>query len=97
MKYSFTDYVVQCAYSVFYWDKLSAGRSQVISWYKSQTSIHVAIAQQIARTIRSGKLGVNPSKLVIIGHSLGSAISNGIVTNDPKVADAVILTGLVYI
>ena len=55
--------------------------------------------QQLSTLLRSGKytgpLGV-PGKLVHVGHSFGSFLSNALIANTPELSDAAILTGIAY-
>lgn len=61
--------------------------------------MQVDILLQIARQIRTGKYtgttGI-PKKLILVGHSYGSAISAATIAGSPDIADAVVLTGLAF-
>jgi pimeloyl-ACP methyl ester carboxylesterase len=70
-----------------------------LSGFMNQGSIQVDILIEIANKIRAGNytgtIGA-PKKLIIVGHSFGSAISLSTVAEAPNVADAVVLTGLAF-
>lgn len=55
--------------------------------------------QQLSTLLRSGKytgaLGI-PGKLVHVGHSFGSFLSNALLVTTPELSDAAILTGIAY-
>jgi pimeloyl-ACP methyl ester carboxylesterase len=70
-----------------------------LSGFVNQGAMQVDILSQIARQIRAGKytgtIGV-PKKIILVGHSYGSAISAATIAGAPDIADAVILTGLAF-
>ncbi|KIW24902.1 uncharacterized protein PV07_10585 [Cladophialophora immunda] len=94
--YSFVDYAVARGYSIFYYDRVGLGLSQSLSGYVAQTSIHTAVVRELVKVIRSGKFGHPPAKVALVGHSLGSAYSNGVLNTDPALVDAAVLTGIAY-
>ncbi|KIW76265.1 hypothetical protein Z517_11011 [Fonsecaea pedrosoi CBS 271.37] len=94
--YSFVEYAVARGYSIFYYDRVGLGESQSVSGYVAQTSIHTAVVKELVKVIRSGKFGHPPSKVALVGHSLGSAYSNGVLNSDPDLVDAAVLTGFAY-
>jgi alpha-beta hydrolase superfamily lysophospholipase len=61
--------------------------------------MHIEVLGELATKIKKGQythgIGV-PSKLVLVGHSMGSAYINGLLAEAPKIADAAILTGLAF-
>lgn len=68
-----------------------------LSGYVAQAAIHIDVLGELATKIRSGQYTDNigvPAKLALIGHSMGSGFTNGLVVKAPKIADAVVLTGL---
>ncbi|KAH8685770.1 Alpha/Beta hydrolase protein, partial [Tricladium varicosporioides] len=98
--YSFVDFALDRGYSVFFYDRLGTGMSSKISGYdEAQASTQLAILQQLTGFLRSGQytgsLG-QPTKLVHIGHSFGSFLSNGLIATTPQLSDAAILTGIAY-
>ncbi|KAN0095337.1 alpha/beta-hydrolase [Hyaloscypha variabilis] len=98
--YSFVDFAISQGYSVFFYDRLGTGESSKVSGYNDpQAQIQLAILQQLTSLLRAGKytgvLGV-PGKLVHVGHSFGSFLSNALVATTPELSDAAILTGIAY-
>jgi pimeloyl-ACP methyl ester carboxylesterase len=58
--------------------------------------MQASIVGKLVTLIRSGKFCSPPSKVVLLGHSLGSAISNAVLRSDPGLVDAAVLTGIAY-
>ncbi|KAL5324233.1 hypothetical protein ACEPPN_008777 [Leptodophora sp. 'Broadleaf-Isolate-01'] len=98
--YSFVDFAVSQGYSVFFYDRLGTGKSSMVSGYDvPQSTTQLAILQQLTSLLRNGNYtGAfgKPSKLVHIGHSYGSQLSNGLIATTPGLSDGAILTGLSY-
>ncbi|KAH8803052.1 Alpha/Beta hydrolase protein [Xylogone sp. PMI_703] len=95
-KYSFVDYAVERGYSVFFYDRLGVSKSSVVSGYVSQVSNQVAILEQLVKQLKAGKFGMKPKSVVLLGHSFGSVISNVLLTSNPDIVDAAVLTGIGY-
>jgi pimeloyl-ACP methyl ester carboxylesterase len=98
-KYSFVDNVVGKGYSIFFYDRLGVGASTKISGYLNQATIQVAILQELAKLVKSGKYTGSvgkPKKLVLVGHSFGSGITAAAATAQPGIADGLVLTGFSY-
>jgi len=71
-------------------------RSNRVSGYTNQFPIQVALATAIAKSLREGKYTGNvgkPDKLVLVGHSFGSAISAAVLAAAPELAEGLVLTG----
>lgn len=70
--------------------------SPSISGYVNQCPIQVEILRSLSQLIRSGQytgeIGV-PDALVLVGHSLGSALSAAAVAAEPDLAEGLVLTG----
>jgi len=68
-----------------------------LSGFVNQITIQVSILGQLAGQIKAGQytdtIGL-PKKVVLLGHSFGSFITQGLVAVAPDVADAVVLTGI---
>ncbi|KAE8446761.1 hypothetical protein EG329_011666 [Mollisiaceae sp. DMI_Dod_QoI] len=99
--YSFVDYAISQGYSVFFYDRLGTGKSSKVSGYEEpQSPTQLAILQQLTIFLRSGKytgdIDGTPSKIVHVGHSFGSAISNALIATSPQLSDAAILAGIAY-
>lgn len=94
-KYSFRRGLNQKGLATFTMDRLGTGLSSRplstdLTATDSQASIHAVV-----QSLRAGTTGgVAYTKVVIGGHSLGSALVLGEVTTYPGDADAVLLTGL---
>jgi alpha-beta hydrolase superfamily lysophospholipase len=62
----------------------------------NQAAIQEAILTELATAVKSGNytgsIGT-PKSLVLVGHSLGSALTNAVVRTSPMLADGLILTG----
>lgn len=68
------------------------------SGYTNQANNQVAMLSYLASSIRSGKYTANvkAKKLVLVGHSFGSALSNVVAATRPDLVDGVVLTGIAY-
>jgi hypothetical protein len=58
--------------------------------------MQASIIGELSKFIRSGKFCSSASKIVLLGHSLGSVMSNSVLHSDPGLVDAEILTGVAY-
>ncbi|KAK4942066.1 hypothetical protein LTR10_018102 [Elasticomyces elasticus] len=94
--YSFVDYALAEGYSIFYYDRLSMGQSEIISGYVAQMSNQAAVVTELIKLIRAGTFSSPPSKVVLVGHSLGSVMSNVVLHTDPELVDGALLTGIAY-
>jgi alpha-beta hydrolase superfamily lysophospholipase len=59
-------------------------------------NIQEVILEQLVAQIRSGKFGPKPKKVVLLGHSFGSVISNAVLAKNTSIVDGAILTGIGY-
>lgn len=94
------DYAYQAAqkgYATLSYDRLGTGESQIVSPYNEQQAlVELAILEQITTLVRSGKLNsavLVPKKVVHVGHSYGSQLTNGLIGTKPGLSDGVVLTG----
>ena len=94
--YSYVDAAASAGYATFSYDRLGTGLSshpdpiQVV-----QLAIQAEIAHSFVQMLRSGRLGEYSFKKVVgVGHSFGSSISQIVTTRYPSDFDAVILTGI---
>ncbi|TAQ84008.1 hypothetical protein B7494_g7666 [Chlorociboria aeruginascens] len=94
--YSFVDFATTKGYSIFYYDRLGLGKSSKVSGYISQVSVQVAALEQLVLALRAGKIGTTPRNVILIGHSFGSVVSNGLLTLNPNIIDGAVLTGIGY-
>ncbi|KAI9707885.1 MAG: hypothetical protein M1820_004491 [Bogoriella megaspora] len=97
--YNFVQFAISQGYSVFNYDRLGIGNSSKLSGFVSQASMHVEVLNELAMRIKAGQYTDNigvPTKLVLVGHSMGSAYTNSLLVNAPEIADAAVLTGLAF-
>ncbi|KAF2727034.1 alpha/beta-hydrolase [Polyplosphaeria fusca] len=94
-KYNFVQYALENGYSVFYYDRLGTGQSQIVSGYESQGANQVELIAKIASSIRSGRYSgsIEASKVVLVGHSLGSVFSAGAIIKYPSIAEGQFAAG----
>jgi pimeloyl-ACP methyl ester carboxylesterase len=61
-------------------------------------NLQVEVLAALLRALRNGDytLGAAPSKLVLVGHSFGSSISNFVLQRHPELAEAAVLTGFAF-
>lgn len=93
--YSYVDAAAEQGYATFSYDRLGTGKSehpdpkQVV-----QAPLQVDLAHIIIQKLKAGRLGdVNFTNVVGVGHSLGSALTQGIAAKYPNDFSAVALTG----
>jgi len=94
-QYSYQDAAALKGYTTFAYDRLGTGLSdhpdpiQVV-----QGPLEVAIAHSLIQLLRSGSIASTSFKKVIgVGHSFGSDITNAITAQYPEDVDAAVLTG----
>ncbi|KAK9364535.1 alpha/beta-hydrolase [Lipomyces kononenkoae] len=104
-KYSYVDAALNAGYSILIYDRLGTGQSEKPDAYSIvQGPPQIEILNQLTVLARSGKLGSSLSKnqhltvpnfkkIVVIGHSIGSIITSGLLTRHPSAADGAVLTG----
>lgn len=92
---SYVDAATAAGYAVFSYDRLGSGRSskpdpvQVV-----QAPLHLAIAQELLKQVRGGFFsGYKFSKVVAVGHSYGSVLTEALTAAAPDQIDAAVLTG----
>lgn len=65
-----------------------------------QSFTQLAILQQLTTFLRSGKyigdINDTPSKIIHVGHSFGSFLSNALIATTLHLSDGAILTGIAY-
>lgn len=93
--YSYVDAVTAAGYAAFFYDRIGVGESdhpdpiQVV-----QGPLQVEIAHALIELLRKNQIGrYKFVKFVGVGHSAGSAVTQGVTTKYPKDFDAIILTG----
>lgn len=93
--YSYVDAAAAAGYATFSYDRLGTGLSdhpdpvQIV-----QLPIQVEIAHVIVQKLRTAGLSRQSFKRIIgVGHSLGTGLTQGVMTKYPEDFDAAILTG----
>ncbi|KAI5854470.1 hypothetical protein BZA05DRAFT_335325 [Tricharina praecox] len=103
-KYSYVDAAIQRGYSTFIYDRITTGGSSKPDAYlEVQVSVELAILKSLTEHLRAGvlpgggsKLLTAPGRVVHVGHSLGSILTNVLVATWPALSDGVILTGFAH-
>ncbi|KAK5045486.1 hypothetical protein LTR84_009104 [Exophiala bonariae] len=95
-EYSFAQYALENGYSVFWYDRVGTGRSQIVSGYENSVNYQAEILAQIVRKMKIGAYtgNVTASKVVAVGHSMGSRISNIVLSKYGDLVDGAVLTGM---
>lgn len=93
--YDWTRYAAEKGYAVLTIDRLGAGNSSHPDpVFDVQASLEAEVLHQIVRQLRNGEVGGRQfSKVVYVGHSMGSLIGMRSTQLHPKDYDALILTG----
>ncbi|KAM0722519.1 hypothetical protein Q7P37_001960 [Cladosporium fusiforme] len=94
-EYSYVDIAAKYGYATFLYDRLGVGLSDKPDPINViQAPLQVEIAKALATSLRDGKFTTKKfSKVVGVGHSFGSIITQAITQQYPEVLDAAILTG----
>ncbi|USW58133.1 Putative alpha/beta hydrolase-1 [Septoria linicola] len=91
--YSWVDVAAQYDHATFFYDRLGVGKSEKADALNVvQAPLEVEIAHQLIGKLRAGQFG-NFSKVVGVGHSFGSIITQAITSQYPSDLDAAVLTG----
>lgn len=88
LPYSFSS---QHSYGIFLtWSSVSGN--------ENQASNQVAFLGGLAKAIRDGSYtsDISATKIVLLGHSLGSYLSGSLLTTEPSIVDGAVLTGFAY-
>ncbi|THY24051.1 alpha/beta-hydrolase [Aureobasidium pullulans] len=92
--YSWVDVAAQYDHATFFYDRLGVGESDTPGALDVvQAPLQVEIAHQLVERLKSGHFGIAFPTVVGVGHSLGSAITQGLTSQYPADLDATILTG----
>jgi pimeloyl-ACP methyl ester carboxylesterase len=94
---SYVAAATSAGYSTFFYDRLGTGISAVPDPYNIvQTVIELAILTELTTMLRSGTISKDipiPKKIVHVGHSYGSQLSNALIASTPDLSDGAVLTG----
>lgn len=94
--YSYVDVAAAAGYAVFFYDRLGVGASAKEDPIKTiQSPLELEILNALVRQLRGGSIDFSTkfSTVVGIGHSFGSALTQGVTSAYPAAFDAAILTG----
>ncbi|KAF2717605.1 hypothetical protein K431DRAFT_276534 [Polychaeton citri CBS 116435] len=92
--YSYVDVAVGAGHSVLFYDRLGQGNSEHPDPRIVQAPLELELAHEMVSLLRAGNIGGTAfSKVVGVGHSYGSGITEGLNVYYPTLFDASILTG----
>jgi pimeloyl-ACP methyl ester carboxylesterase len=95
-QYSYTYAATQQGYSTLSYDRLGIGLSSLADPYTEvQAPVELALLAALTTAVRNGKLPIvpKPKKILHVGHSWGSELSNALAGAFPTLSDGVVLTG----
>lgn len=96
-RYSYVAATAGSDITTFNFDRLGIGRSSHPFSALVTIPTHVYVIHQLIEGLRSGDYGRAFAKVVLVGHSIGSAISYGVAANYPSDVDGLIITGLAHV
>ncbi|KAI7538658.1 alpha/beta-hydrolase [Hortaea werneckii] len=93
--YSYVDRAVEAGYAAFFYDRLGVGKSEKAEAIDVvQAPLEIEIAHKFATMLKEGCLANQAfDKVIGVGHSFGSIITEAITAQYPSTLDAAILTG----
>ncbi|KLO15178.1 hypothetical protein SCHPADRAFT_825102 [Schizopora paradoxa] len=94
--YSYVQAANMAGYTTFAIDRLGVGESSKPDPISAvQFASNVEVVKALTKKLRQGEIdGVNPiEKVIHVGHSFGSLISNALASEAPDLSDALVLTG----
>ncbi|KAJ0423530.1 Alpha/Beta hydrolase protein [Aspergillus carlsbadensis] len=105
-KYSYVDAALKAGYSILTYDRLGVGKSSKPDAYEVvQGAVQVEILKELTARARSGDLAKSINnrhidipdfeKVVLVGHSLGSAVTIGVLSKYGDIVDGAVSTGLI--
>ncbi|KAL4938487.1 hypothetical protein BDV06DRAFT_225967 [Aspergillus oleicola] len=95
-KYSYVDAALNAGYSILTYDRLGVGSSDKPDAYNTvQVPVEVEILKELTLLARSGSLNHTFDKIVLVGHSLGSGLTLGVLSSYPTLANGAVSTGLI--
>lgn len=106
-EHSYVYAALAAGYSILTYDRLGAGKSDIPDAYKGvQLGLEMEILREITKKAREGSLNpagddsdaeifAKPSRVVHVGHSLGTAVTWAFLATYPGESDGGILTGFV--
>lgn len=92
--YSYIDSAASNGYATFSYDRLAVGLSEhPANASIVQAPLELAIAHSLVQQLRNGTFGTSFNRVIGVGHSFGSAITQGLTNQFPTDLNAAILTG----
>ena len=96
--YSYINTALGAGYSTLSYDRLGCGLSTLANPYTEiQGPVELAILATLTQKARAGTLPYKPvsipAKIIHVGHSWGSELSNALAATFPTLSDGVVLTG----
>jgi pimeloyl-ACP methyl ester carboxylesterase len=98
-EYNYVRAATNAGYATLHWSRPGTGKSSSGNPYSIlQTDIQAAVLIEITKLFRSSELYADLPKptgrVLHVGHSFGSIMSNILVAQNPELSDGVVLTGL---
>lgn len=98
-EYNYVRAATSAGYATMAWSRPGTGLSSSGNAYSIlQTEIQAAILIELTRLLRSGSLHADipepTGRVLHVGHSFGSALSNILIAKNPELSDGVVLTGM---
>lgn len=95
--YSYVDVAARAGMITLSYDRLGTGLSEHPDpLLEVQTPASVEVLHQLVTMLRSGSFGPRFSKVVGVGHSIGSKATEAVISQYPSDFDAIIHTGYAY-
>lgn len=98
-KYNYVRAATTAGYATLHWSRPGTGRSSSGDPYSIlQVNIQAAVLMEITRRLRAGELHPelpkSSGRIVHVGYSFGSVLTNVLITKRPDLSDGVVLIGL---
>ncbi|OCK81155.1 hypothetical protein K432DRAFT_442615 [Lepidopterella palustris CBS 459.81] len=98
--YNYVEATTNAGYATLSYDRLGVGNSEKSDPYNViQALIEFTVLTRITELLKTGKLGAHPpipSKIVHVGHSHGSFLTNALRVSRPDFSDSIVLTAFSY-
>ncbi len=95
-QYSYVNAAIGAGYSTFSYDRLGIEPSTLADPYTEiQSTVELALLTGLTTLIRTGSVPhvPQPAKVLHVGHSWGSELTNGLAAVAPELSDGIVLTG----
>jgi pimeloyl-ACP methyl ester carboxylesterase len=97
-EYNYVRAATNAGYATMAWSRPGNGQSSSGNAYSVlQTEVQAAVLIELTKLLRSGKLHADIPKptgrVLHVGHSFGSALSNILIAKNPELSDGAVLTG----